>query len=230
MKKILLFLLCLITGLGMSGCKSKYKFPSNEEMVRHIEEKYKEDFEYYGPAGGTITAESKEILCSSPSYPDYLTWVYYEPGTDTYKDDVIPMKFNKRTNEKMDEIAEKALPDNKYARVFYDGGGLSKPEWNSETTFEEYYTSLKARISFMVIVEADGEYQNFDQIIENIKSAILDSGMYIKFIRVKFVSPENFNYEKVIDKKEYSAIKGEDCIRFTRFEMDDLTTFTEERL
>ena len=140
------------------------------------------------------------------------------------------MKFNQKTNQKMDKIAEKALSGNKYARVFYEGGGLSKPEWNGNTTFEEYYTSLKARISFMVIVEADSEYSNLNEIVDNIKSAILDSGMYIKFIRIKFISPENFHYEKVVDKKEYSAIKSEDCVQFIRFEMEDLDTFSELRI
>lgn len=223
--RIILVLLSALFLLGVCGCMKRGQYPGNDEMVAYLESKYDDSFTYYGPASGDLRGKSKQIYCTSVKFPDYLTWVKYDAESGVYTENYLCVRYHAQAEALLNSTLAQALPENQYAYLSGTmGNGVSMDGASEETTFEEFISDRKSALSMIAIVQLTENSTDRSELKENIRCAVLESGMYLVSCEVFFT--ESDQYSGAMSDSEYSKfVAGGDyeqrCSLELQYETDE---------
>ncbi len=191
--------------MGVSGCMKIKESPA-DKMVKYINEKYDDTFEYVKPYGGYLGSKTKKIIVSSEKYPGYNVYVSYtkSDGQETFSDNYLCVKFYEQTYNYLKDTYQSAFGENIY--LYYDFAVSARPKNSSdETTFEEFIAAPSSMVTYMVIIPYAFEESEKDEIAETIKETMSDLSAWARFY---FVEPDMI----ISDNDEMN-----DCLRTKNF-------------
>ena len=222
LKKALLFIITIIILIGVSGCMNNTeKEPMEKDntsvkdlMMKHMEEKYNEKFEFVNIDTEVWTANYTEMILSSEKYPGGRILVYRYKGTDLIEDNYVDFLMKTKIEEAVGKIASEIYPKSK---VIYKAGG--KPLSNDVTSDISIGDYAKARFFALPIdicVEDSGYETNKDEKLEQLRK-VLEEKEYRSDLRIYYLKEgkleqfEDSNWEELTSEpniKEFVVLRG----------------------
>jgi len=214
-KLIMIFLSIVLITVGGNGCM--FGESTTKMMVKHMNEKYDDKFEYLEPFGGGPGAESKQILVTSEKMPGAEIWVLYsrEDGKDVFYDNYVYFKYKEEINELLKAILRDLLDHEFIYRPATSERTLAEG-LNDETTFKEYISSTETGIGFVVIVAPGYNIGSRDDLINKVNRAFINNGVFIAGADFYFMSnKEEYNNLEELYTMQYLAAHREiPCLTF----------------
>ena len=222
LKKALLFIITIIILIGVSGCMNNTeKEPMEKDntsvkdlMMRHMEEKYNEKFEFVNIDTEVWTANYTEMILSSEKYPGGRIIVHRNKENGLIIDNYVDFLMKTKIEEAVGKIVAEIYPKSK---VFYLAGG--KPLSNSVTSdmsIEEYSKVAIIGLALNICVE-DSDYEtNKDEKLEQLRKTLEDKKyrsrldiFYLKEGKFDQINDSNW-YERLTgpSKKEWICHRG----------------------
>lgn len=210
----------------MSGCIGRKN--TTKEVLKHMQNKYDDTFEYAAPFGGGMGNKSTQMILSSEKYPGKRIWVWCfedESGDVQIADNYVGVKYEKQTAELLNNILENVVGEN--FTLFYDAYlNTATKGASDEMTFEEYIAEPTSNINFIAIVDSQGEIDRdaFEQALEK---NIVESGLCCRMANIYFDSNNNYN---LITKENLESYMVRDQCDFAfLFDMMDNMSFDNKR-
>ena len=142
MKKSILLLVTALLLTGLAGCSMTKNRYNHYGVVKYLENKYDDKFEYYETYGGTLFDSDpwKRFICTSEKYPGKHISVIYDVNHDAYHDNYLDIKYAHQVDELIDSMLSEVFGDAPYYFTHYEGADLSSSasQFDADTTFEEY--------------------------------------------------------------------------------------------
>ena len=181
-KIIIIIILCILVIVWLMLI-----YANNNKIIRHLNRKYDDKFEYYEPFGGELGAKSEQMIVKSKKYPDYEIWAeYFKSGDvdvfrDNYVDCVYREKMEKYLENKMIECFESPVI------IVYDIGSQGTGNnWEKLVSFEEYLTG---KYYFQAVVYAKNSNMTREMIEKNMENAFINEKINISG-RIYFAEKE----------------------------------------
>ncbi|WP_281853754.1 hypothetical protein [Roseburia inulinivorans] len=226
MKKYIVLVVTTLILTGLAGCSMTKNRYNHYGVVKYLENKYDDKFEYYETYGGTLFDSDswKKFICTSEKYPGKQILVIYDVNHDEYHDNYFDIKYARQVDELIDSILSDVFGDDPYYFMHYESLEIdgTASQFDADTTFEEYIA--EKYIHLVAYIKSD---KSNEEIESRLKEQILESGMCCRGgIDIHFL--ENFDLDE--DKMHngsyiYELRKTE--IRRYRAKMKDNRTFVE---
>ena len=226
MKKYILLLVTALLLTGLAGCSMTKNRYNHYGVVKYLENKYDDKFEYYETYGGTLFDSDswKKFICTSEKYPGKHILVIYDVKYKKYHDNYLDIKYARQVDELFDSMLSEVFGENTYCFPHYEDEDIdgSVSEFDGDTTFEQYI-AMK-RLFLYSFVKSD---KSNEEIEHEMKEQLLNNGICCRGgIDIHFL--ENFDLDE--DKMHngsyiYELRKTE--IRRYRAKMKDNRTFVE---
>ena len=194
-------------------------------VVKYLENKYDDKFEYYETYGGTLFDSDswKKFICTSEKYPGKQILVIYDVNHDEYHDNYFDIKYARQVDELIDSILSDVFGDDPYYFMHYESLEIdgTASQFDADTTFEEYIA--EKYIHLVAYIKSD---KSNEEIESKLKEQILKNGILCSWIDLSFV--EEFDKERMNDSsyiKEVVSVEPE-VKHYSAF-MKDNRTFTE---
>ena len=225
MKKSILLLVTALLLTGLAGCSMTKNRYNHYGVVKYLENKYDDKFEYYETYGGTLFDSDswKKFICTSEKYPGKQILVIYDVNHDEYHDNYFDIKYARQVDELIDSMLLEVFEDDPYYFIHYEGEGISglTEQYDADTTFEEYIAEKHIHLAARVKSDKSNE-----EIESKLKEQILKNGIFCSWIDLSFV--EEFDKERMNDSsyiKEVVSVEPE-VKHYSAF-MKDNRTFTD---
>lgn len=141
-------------------------------VVKYLENKYDDKFEYYETYGGTLFDSDswKKFICTSEKYPGKHILVIYDVNHDEYHDNYFDIKYARQVDELIDSMLLEVFGDDPYYFNHYEGADITGlvSQYDADTTFEEYIA--EEHIHLTACVKSD---KSNEEIESRIKEQIL---------------------------------------------------------
>ena len=194
-------------------------------VVKYLENKYDDKFEYYETYGGTLFDSDswKKFICTSEKYPGKQILVIYDVNHDEYHDNYFDIKYARQVDELIDSMLLEVFGDDPYYFNHYEGADITGlvSQYDADTTFEEYIA--EEHIHLTACVKSD---KSNEEIESRIKEQILKNGIFCSWIDLAFV--EKFDKERMNDSSYIKEVVSEEPeVRHYSANMKDNKTFTD---
>mgnify|MGYP000525430380 CR=1 FL=1 len=223
MKKYILLLVTALLLTGLAGCSMTKNRYNHYGVVKYLENKYDDKFEYYETYGGTLFDSDswKKFICTSEKYPGKQILVIYDVNHDAYHDNYFDIKYARQVDELIDSMLLEVFEDDPYYFIHYEGEGISglTEQYDADTTFEEYIADKNHNLTAYIKSDKSNE-----EVESKIEEQILNSGMYCRNICLHFV--EDFD-EQRLDDDSYLYDLNVSAVRHYVAIMKDNKTFRE---
>ena len=225
MKKYIVLVVTTLILIGLAGCSMTKNRYNHYGVVKYLENKYDDKFEYYKTYGGTLFDSDpwKGFICTSEKYPGKHILVIYDVNHDEYHDNYFDIKYARQVDELIDSMLLEVFGDDPYYFNHYEGADITGlvSQYDADTTFEEYIA--EEHIHLTACVKSD---KSNEEIESRIKEQILKNGIFCSWIDLAFV--EKFDKERMNDSsyiKEVVSVEPE-VKHYSAF-MKDNRTFTD---
>ena len=223
MKKSILLLVTALLLTGLAGCSMTKNRYNHYGVVKYLENKYDDKFEYYETYGGTLFDSDpwKRFICTSEKYPGKQISVIYDVNHDAYHDNYFEIKYAHQVDGLIDSMLSEVFGDDPYYFIHYEGEGISglTEQYDADTTFEEYIADKNHNLTAYIKSDKSNE-----EVESKIEEQILNSGMYCRNICLHFV--EDFD-EQRLDDDSYLYDLNVSAVRHYVAIMKDNKTFRE---
>ena len=225
MKKSILLLVTALLLTGLAGCSMTKNRYNHYGVVKYLENKYDDKFEYYETYGGTLFDSDswKKFICTSEKYPGKQILVIYDVNHDEYHDNYFDIKYARQVDELIDSMLLEVFGDDPYYFNHYEGADITGlvSQYDADTTFEEYIA--EEHIHLTACVKSD---KSNEEIESRIKEQILKNGIFCSWIDLAFV--EKFDKERMNDSSYIKEVVSEEpeVKHYSAF-MKDNRTFTD---
>lgn len=225
MKKSILLLVTALLLIGLAGCSMTKNRYNHYGVVKYLENKYDDKFEYYETYGGTLFDSDpwKGFICTSEKYPGKHILVIYDVNHDEYHDNYFDIKYAHQVDELIDSMLLEVFGDDPYYFNHYEGADITGlvSQYDADTTFEEYIA--EEHIHLTACVKSD---KSNEEIESRIKEQILKNGIFCSWIDLAFV--EKFDKERMNDSSYIKEVVSEEPeVRHYSANMKDNKTFTD---
>ena len=223
MKKYILLLVTALLLTGLAGCSMTKNRYNHYGVVKYLENKYDDKFEYYETYGGTLFDSDswKKFICTSEKYPGKHILVIYDVKYKKYHDNYLDIKYAHQVDELIDSMLLEVFEDDPYYFIHYEGADHSgsASQYDADTTFEEYIADKNHNLTAYIKSDKSNE-----EVESKIEEQILNSGMYCRNICLHFV--EDFD-EQRLDDDSYLYDLNVSAVRHYVAIMKDNKTFRE---
>ena len=225
MKKYILLLVTALLLTGLAGCSMTKNRYNHYGVVKYLENKYDDKFEYYETYGGTLFDSDswKKFICTSEKYPGKHILVIYDVKYKKYHDNYLDIKYARQVDELFDSMLSEVFGENTYCFPHYEDEDIdgSVSEFDGDTTFEEYIA--EENLSLTAFIKSD---KSNEEIESKLKKQILTNGIFCGWIDLYFV--ENFD-EKLMHDSSYKSdvIVKKQRLRHYSARMENNRKFTE---
>ena len=194
-------------------------------VVKYLENKYDDKFEYYETYGGTLFDSDswKKFICTSEKYPGKQILVIYDVNHDEYHDNYFDIKYARQVDELIDSILSDVFGDDPYYFMHYESLEIdgTASQFDADTTFEEYIA--EKYIHLVAYIKSD---KSNEEIESKLKEQILKNGIFCSWIDLSFV--EEFDKERMNDSSYIKEVVSEEPeVRHYSANMKDNKTFTD---
>lgn len=225
MKKSILLLVTALLLTGLAGCSMTKNRYNHYGVVKYLENKYDDKFEYYETYGGTLFDSDpwKGFICTSEKYPGKHILVIYDVNHDEYHDNYFDIKYARQVDELIDSMLLEVFGDDPYYFNHYEGADITGlvSQYDADTTFEEYIA--EEHIHLTACVKSD---KSNEEIESRIKEQILKNGIFCSWIDLAFV--EKFDKERMNDSSYIKEVVSQEPeVRHYSANMKDNKTFTD---
>ena len=225
MKKYIVLVVTTLILTGLAGCSMTKNRYNHYGVVKYLENKYDDKFEYYETYGGTLFDSDswKKFICTSEKYPGKHILVIYDVNHDEYHDNYFDIKYARQVDELIDSMLLEVFGDDPYYFRHYEGADVSGlvSQYDADTTFEEYIA--EEHIHLTACVKSD---KSNEEIESRIKEQILKNGIFCSWIDLAFV--EKFDKERMNDSSYIKEVVSEEPeVRHYSANMKDNKTFTD---
>ena len=225
MKKSILLLVTALLLTGLAGCGMTKNRYNHYGVVKYLENKYDDKFEYYETYGGTLFDSDpwKGFICTSEKYPGKHILVIYDVNHDEYHDNYFDIKYARQVDELIDSMLLEVFGDDPYYFNHYEGADITGlvSQYDADTTFEEYIA--EEHIHLTACVKSD---KSNEEIESRIKEQILKNGIFCSWIDLAFV--EKFDKERMNDSSYIKEVVSQEPeVRHYSANMKDNKTFTD---
>ena len=201
MKKYIVLVVTTLILTGLAGCSMTKNRYNHYGVVKYLENKYDDKFEYYETYGGTLFDSDswKKFICTSEKYPGKHILVIYDVNHDAYHDNYFEIKYAHQVDGLIDSMLSEVFGDDPYYFIHYEGEGISglTEQYDADTTFEEYIA--EENLSLTAFIKSD---KSNEEIESKLKKQILTNGIFCGWIDLYFV--ENFD-EKLMHDSSYKS-------------------------
>ena len=225
MKKYIVLVVTTLILTGLAGCSMTKNRYNHYGVVKYLENKYDDKFEYYKTYGGTLFDSDswKKFICTSEKYPGKQILVIYDVNHDAYHDNYFDIKYARQVDELIDFMLSEVFKDEPYYFVHNEGADITglASQFDADTTFEEYIAEKHIHLAARVKSDKSNE-----EIESKLKEQILKNGIFCSWIDLSFV--EEFDKERMNDSsyiKEVVSVEPE-VKHYSAF-MKDNRTFTD---
>ena len=225
MKKYIVLVVTTLILTGLAGCSMTKNRYNHYGVVKYLENKYDDKFEYYETYGGTLFDSDswKKFICTSEKYPGKHILVIYDVNHDAYHDNYFEIKYAHQVDGLIDSMLSEVFGDDPYYFIHYEGEGISglTEQYDADTTFEEYIA--EENLSLTAFIKSD---KSNEEIESKLKKQILTNGIFCGWIDLYFV--ENFD-EKLMHDSSYKSdvIVKKQRLRHYSARMENNRKFTE---
>ena len=225
MKKYIVLVVTTLILIGLAGCSMTKNRYNHYGVVKYLENKYDDKFEYVEKYSSTLFDSDpwKKFICTSEKYPGKQILVIYDVNHDEYHDNYFDIKYARQVDELIDSMLSEVFGDAPYYFTHYEGADLSSSasQFDADTTFEEYIA--EKHIHLTAFIKSD---KSNEEIESKLKEQILTNGIFCSWIDLYFV--ENFD-EKLMHDSSYKSdvIINKQRLRHYSAEMEDNKTFTD---
>ena len=225
MKKYIVLVVTTLILTGLAGCSMTKNRYNHYGVVKYLENKYDDKFEYYETYGGTLFDSDswKKFICTSEKYPGKQILVIYDVNHDEYHDNYFDIKYARQVDELIDSMLLEVFGDDPYYFNHYEGADITGlvSQYDADTTFEEYIA--EEHIHLTACVKSD---KSNEEIESRIKEQILKNGIFCSWIDLAFV--EKFDKERMNDSSYIKEVVSEEPeVRHYSANMKDNKTFTD---
>ena len=225
MKKYIVLVVTTLILTGLAGCSMTKNRYDHYGVVKYLENKYDDKFEYYETYGGTLFDSDpwKGFICTSEKYPGKHILVIYDVNHDEYHDNYFDIKYARQVDELIDSMLLEVFGDDPYYFNHYEGADITGlvSQYDADTTFEEYIA--EEHIHLTACVKSD---KSNEEIESRIKEQILKNGIFCSWIDLAFV--EKFDKERMNDSSYIKEVVSEEPeVRHYSANMKDNKTFTD---
>ena len=225
MKKYIVLVVTTLILTGLAGCSMTKNRYNHYGVVKYLENKYDDKFEYYETYGGTLFDSDswKKFICTSEKYPGKHILVIYDVNHDEYHDNYFDIKYARQVDELIDSMLLEVFGDDPYYFNHYEGADITGlvSQYDADTTFEEYIA--KKHIYLAAYVKSD---KSNEEIESKLKEQILKNGIFCSWIDLAFV--EKFDKERMNDSSYIKEVVSEEPeVRHYSANMKDNKTFTD---
>jgi hypothetical protein len=174
MKKIIFSIFLLILVAGVSGCM---KPSPKEEMMKYMQDKYHEEFEFVSINTQVWSADYVEMKLRSKKFPDDTITVRMVKESSVISDDYTDFLMKKPIE---DEFNHNILPQvYKNSRAFYLPGGMPLPYKDLQKMSISEYSKVKVPPMSLLICISDNNIEDKDKLIEKLRELL--AGKKYKF-------------------------------------------------
>ena len=225
MKKYIVLVVTTLILTGLAGCSMTKNRYNHYGVVKYLENKYDDKFEYYETYGGTLFDSDswKKFICTSEKYPGKHILVIYDVNHDAYHDNYFEIKYAHQVDGLIDSMLSEVFGDDPYYFRHYEGADVSGlvSQYDADTTFEEYIA--EENLSLTAFIKSD---KSNEEIESKLKKKILTNGIFCGWIDLYFV--ENFD-EKLMHDSSYKSdvIVKKQRLRHYSARMENNRKFTE---
>ena len=225
MKKYIVLVVTTLILTGLAGCSMTKNRYNHYGVVKYLENKYDDKFEYYETYGGTLFDSDpwKRFICTSEKYPGKQISVIYDVNHDEYHDNYFDIKYARQVDELIDSMLLEVFGDDPYYFNHYEGADITGlvSQYDADTTFEEYIA--EEHIHLTACVKSD---KSNEEIESRIKEQILKNGIFCSWIDLAFV--EKFDKERMNDSSYIKEVVSQEPeVRHYSANMKDNKTFTD---
>ena len=225
MKKYIVLVVKTLILTGLAGCSMTKNRYNHYGVVKYLENKYDDKFEYYKTYGGTLFDSDpwKGFICTSEKYPGKHILVIYDVNHDEYHDNYFDIKYARQVDELIDSMLLEVFGDDPYYFNHYEGADITGlvSQYDADTTFEEYIA--EEHIHLTACVKSD---KSNEEIESRIKEQILKNGIFCSWIDLAFV--EKFDKERMNDSSYIKEVVSQEPeVRHYSANMKDNKTFTD---
>ena len=225
MKKYIVLVVTTLILTGLAGCSMTKNRYNHYGVVKYLENKYDDKFEYYETYGGTLFDSDswKKFICTSEKYPGKQILVIYDVNHDAYHDNYFEIKYAHQVDGLIDSMLSEVFGDDPYYFIHYEGEGISglTEQYDADTTFEEYIAEKHIHLAARVKSDKSNE-----EIESKLKEQILKNGIFCSWIDLSFV--EEFDKERMNDSSYIKEVVSQEPeLRFYSAKMKDNKTFTD---
>ena len=225
MKKYIVLVVTALILTGLAGCSMTKNRYNHYGVVKYLENKYDDKFEYYETYGGTLFDSDswKKFICTSEKYPGKQILVIYDVNHDEYHDNYFDIKYARQVDELIDSMLLEVFGDDPYYFNHYEGADITGlvSQYDADTTFEEYIA--EEHIHLTACVKSD---KSNEEIESRIKEQILKNGIFCSWIDLAFV--EKFDKERMNDSSYIKEVVSQEPeVRHYSANMKDNKTFTD---
>ena len=225
MKKYIVLVVTTLILTGLAGCSMTKNRYNHYGVVKYLENKYDDKFEYYETYGGTLFDSDswKKFICTSEKYPGKQILVIYDVNHDEYHDNYFDIKYARQVDELIDSMLLEVFGDDPYYFNHYEGADITGlvSQYDADTTFEEYIA--EEHIHLTACVKSD---KSNEEIESRIKEQILKNGIFCSWIDLAFV--EKFDKERMNDSSYIKEVVSQEPeVRHYSANMKDNKTFTD---
>ena len=225
MKKYIVLVVTTLILTGLAGCSMTKNRYNHYGVVKYLENKYDDKFEYYETYGGTLFDSDswKKFICTSEKYPGKHILVIYDVNHDEYHDNYFDIKYARQVDELIDSMLLEVFGDDPYYFNHYEGADITGlvSQYDADTTFEEYIA--EEHIHLTACLKSD---KSNEEIESRIKEQILKNGIFCSWIDLAFV--EKFDKERMNDSSYIKEVVSQEPeVRHYSANMKDNKTFTD---
>lgn len=222
-KKLAVIIAMVCIAIGVTGCSLSKNGYNHYGVVKYLENKYDDKFQYYETYGRTLFDSDpwKRFICTSEKYPGKQISVIYDVNNDAYHDNYLDIKYAHQVDELIDSMLLEVFGDDPYYFTHYEGADLSSSasQFDADTTFEEYIA--EKHIHLTACAKSD---KSNEEIESKLKEQILTNGIFCSWIDLAFVG--NFDKERMNDSSYISDVVLEESeLRHYSAKMKDNRTF-----
>ena len=142
MKKYIVLVVTALILTGLAGCSMTKNRYNHYGVVKYLENKYDDKFEYYKTYGGTLFDSDpwKGFICTSEKYPGKHILVIYDVNHDEYHDNYFDIKYARQVDELIDSMLLEVFGDDPYYFNHYEGADITGlvSQYDADTNFELY--------------------------------------------------------------------------------------------
>ena len=225
MKKSILLLVTALLLTGLAGCSMSKNRYNHYGVVKYLENKYDDKFEYYKTYGGTLFDSDpwKGFICTSEKYPGKHILVIYDVKYKKYHDNYLDIKYARQVDELFDSMLSEVFGENTYCFPHYEDEDIDGrvSEFDGDTTFEQYI-AMK-RLFLYSFVKSD---KSNEEIEHEMKEQLLNNGIWCYEINLYFDEDLDENTLDYFAYRNDVIRKGKKSRHFYA-KMKDNKTFTE---
>ena len=122
MKKYIVLVVTTLILTGLAGCSMTKNRYNHYGVVKYLENKYDDKFEYYETYGGTLFDSDpwKGFICTSEKYPGKHILVIYDVKYKKYHDNYLDIKYARQLDELFDSMLSEVFGEITYCFPQYE--------------------------------------------------------------------------------------------------------------